>query len=338
MINLKARTLNTKRKVSIRGPRQLEQYALVPVIVVAMIIGTLLHPVFLSQTNIINVLRQSSELSILVLAEALILIAGKFDLSLESIVGLAPMLAAWLVSSSSMGGSGFKVNSAIAILVLFLVGIIVGTINGILVVRLKLNAFIATLAMLILLRGVTIGISGGKTMYDLPSAFLYLGTASIGPVPISVILSGVLFIIAGTVLKYHKVGRALYAIGGNSDAARASGIKVDKLVLGVFIFAGGLSALAGLMLTGRLASSMSSEGQNMIFTVMAAAVIGRISLNGGRGSMVGALSGVVLLGIVSNILILSNIQPFWISAVYGFIILLSLLIARFTTGVDDSAT
>jgi simple sugar transport system permease protein len=313
-----------------------DQYALIPIIVLAVIVGALIHPAFLTESNIINVLRQSSELAIVVIAQALILIAGKFDLSLESIVGLAPMLAAWLVSSAAMGGSGLGVNAAVALLVLFGVGLVVGFVNGGLVVGLGLNPFIATLAMLILLRGITVGISGGKTMYDLPESFLFLGNAEVAGVPLPVIVAGLAFLGAGAFMRWNRIGRSIYAIGGNAEAARAAGINANRIVWGVYIVAGLLAALAGLMLTGRLASVVSSQGDGMIFTVFAACVIGRISLNGGRGSMLGALCGVLLLGIVSNILVLSRIEPFWISAAYGAIILLALLAARFTSGSSET--
>ena len=309
-----------------------DEFALVQLIAVALIVGAFMHPAFLTRVNLVNILQQSSELSVLVLAEAIILIVGRFDLSLESIVGVAPMFAAWLVLDTALNGSGFMLNPYLAILVLFAVGIAIGAFNGFLVVRLKLNAFITTLAMLILLRGVTIGMTNGRTLYDLPEPMLYLGNARWIGLPASVWLSAVLFGIGSFILGYHRFGRALYAIGGNAEAARAAGIPVDRYIWIVFAIAGGLAALSGLMLTGRMASVLSGQGQNMIFTVFAAAVIGRISLNGGKGSILGALCGVILLGIISNLLTLSNIETFWISATYGAIILLSLILTRLTSG------
>ncbi|MBV8568295.1 MAG: ABC transporter permease [Methylobacteriaceae bacterium] len=309
-----------------------DELALLQLIGVAVIVGSLLHPAFLTPTNLINVLQQSSELSVLVLAEAIILIVGKFDLSLESIVGVAPMFAAWLVSSTAINGSGLMVNPYLAVLLIFVVGIAVGTFNGWLIVRLKLNAFITTLAMLILLRGISIGMTNGRTLYDLPGPLLYLGNAHWLGLPASVWVSAGLYLTGSIILSNHRFGRALYAIGGNAEAARAAGIRVDQYIWTVFAIGGGLAALSGLMLTGRMASVLSGQGQNMIFTVFAAAVIGRISLNGGKGSILGALCGVILLGIISNILTLSNVETFWISATYGAIILLSLIVTRLTAG------
>jgi simple sugar transport system permease protein len=277
-------------------------------------------------------------LAVVVLAEAIILIVGKFDLSLEAIVGVAPMFAAWLVTAEAIGGSGASVAPALAIAILIAIGAIVGLINGFLVVRLKLNAFIVTLAMLILLRGLVLGISHGQTFFNLPSEFLYLGTATWIGVPASVWIVAGLFVVAAGFLRYHRVGRSIYAIGGNAAAARAAGIRVDRIIIGVYVVGGVLAAFAGLLLTARIASVTAGQGQNLIFTVFAAAVIGGISLDGGRGRMIGALSGVLLLGIIQNILTLSQVQSFWIDACFGAIILISLVISRIAGGRQDGAS
>lgn len=311
----------------------LRELTLLPAIALAVIAGAVVSPAFLTADNFFNVLQQSSELSILVIAESLILIAGKFDLSLESIVGLTPMLAAWLImTDTSVGGSGIGLNPYLAIVIMFAVGALVGLVNGLLVVRLKLNAFIVTLAMLILLRGVTLGITDGKTLFDLPDSFLYLGSGKILTVPVSIWVAGILYLLFGLFLRYHSVGRALYAIGGNAEAARVAGVRVERITWGVYVVGGMLAALAGLMLTGRIASAVSSEGQNMIFYVFAASVIGGISLNGGRGRLLGALTGVLLLGILQNVLTLGQVPAFWIDAAYGAIILVSLILARVSGG------
>jgi simple sugar transport system permease protein len=306
------------------------EFALVPVIGLALVVGTIVNDAFFTRQNLINVLQQSSELSVLVIAETLVVIAGKFDLSLESIVGIAPMVAAWLVIPVANGGGGYGMSPYLGILVMFAVGAAVGLLNGFLIVRLELDAFIVTLAMLILLRGVTIGLSKGQTLYDLPGPLIYVGTSSWIGVPVSVWLAGCLFLLAGLFLRYHSFGRAIYAIGGNQEAARAAGIRVNRVLMITFVLAGTLAAVAGLMLAGRLASVTSGQGQNMIFFVFAAAVIGGIKLDGGRGSMFGALTGVLLLGIVANILTLSSVDSFWQNAVFGGIILAALVLAKLT--------
>jgi simple sugar transport system permease protein len=148
--------------------------------------------------------------------------------------------------------------------------------------------------------------------------------------PVSIWIAGFLFLIAALFMRYHRIGRAIYAIGGNAEAARVAGIPVDRITMGVYITGGFLAALAGVMLTGRIASVVSSQGQNMIFYVFAASVIGGISLNGGQGRIVGALTGVILLGLLQNVLTLSQVAAFWIDAAYGAIILIALIITRLT--------
>ena len=142
----------------------------------------------------------------------------------------------------------------------------------------------------------------------------------------------ILFVAIGLFLRYHRAGRSLYAIGGNERAAAAAGIPVVRTVVLVYVVSGLLAALAGIMLTGRLGSATATQGDGLIFSVLAACVIGGISLNGGRGTMLGAATGVLLLGVVNNLLVLSNIQSYWISAIYGLIILIALVMSRYTSG------
>lgn len=309
-----------------RASTWVRELALVPVIAIVMIIGAVLSPQFLTANNILNnILVTSAVLGILVIAESIILISGYFDLSLESVVGLAPMLAVWLVLPSAVGGSGLALSPWLAITIMFVMSIIVGIINGVLVAVLKLNAFIVTLAMLILLRGLTMGLSGGKTLSGLPQEFLVLGSTRWFGVSIQIWLFAFFLIAATIFMRSHPVGRKLYALGGNNAAAAAAGIRTTRLTIGVFIVGAMIAAFAGLMLTGRIASVTASQGDGMIFTVFAAAVIGGISLNGGKGSMIGALCGVLLLGIIQNILVLSQVPSFWIEAIYGLIILGALI-------------
>ena len=316
-----------------RAAFALRELTLLPAIVITIIAGSFISNAFLTIANFSNILQQSSELSVLVIAESLVLIAGKFDLSLESIVGVAPMLSGWLiVKDTAMGGSGVGLDPGLAIALLFAVGALIGAVNGLLVVRLRLNAFIVTLAMLILLRGLTLGITNGKTLFELPPAFLYLGSGKWLSIPVSIWIAGILYLLFGLFLRDHRTGRAISAIGGNAEAARAAGIQVERVTWGVFIAGGVLAAMAGLMLTGRIASVVTSQGQNMIFYVFAAAVIGGISLNGGRGRLLGALTGVLLLGILQNVLTLALIPAFWIDAAYGAIILVALILSRLSGG------
>ena len=324
----------TRRTGLPRVPRlgRMRDLALVPAILVLILVGALIDPVFLSTANIVNVLQQQTELSLLVLAEAIILIGGKFDLSLESTVGLAPALAVALVIPAASHGLGVEWASWLAIQICLLVGLLIGAFNGVLILRLGLSAFIVTLGMLIVLRGLQIGITGGQNLFELPESVLYLGNAIWFGLPASIWICGVLFVAGIAVLGYFRSGRAIYAVGGNADAAKAAGIRADRVIFVVFMVGGLLAALAGLMMTGRLGSVAAAQGQGMIFTVFAAAVIGGVSMEGGKGTLFGALCGVIVLGLINNILTLAGVSAQWIQAIYGLIILVALMLARLTTG------
>jgi ribose/xylose/arabinose/galactoside ABC-type transport system permease subunit len=307
------------------------ELALLPVIGITVVVGALLNPAFLTTGNILNILQQSSELGLVVIALSACLFTGHFDLSLESTVGLAPMVGGYLIVSAENGGSGAGVSVVIAIAVVFAVGLIVGLLNGFMIAKLKLNPFIVTLAMLILLRGVATGITNGTTLFEFPAAFTYLGTAEWLGVPVDIYVTGVCYVLAALFFRYHRLGRSLYAIGGNPTAARAAGIRVDRIVWGTYAVAGVLAALAGLLLAGRIQAVPTDLGQNMIFSAFAAAVIGGVSLNGGTGRIMGALTGVLLLGTISNMLVLAQVPTFWVDAAYGLIILIALGIAKLTS-------
>lgn len=309
---------------------QVKEFALLPAIAALIVVGASVHGNFLTVANLATILGASAALSLLVLAEALIVIAGKFDLSLESTVGLAPALGAMLAAPAAAGGFGTELPVALALASTLLAGALVGFLNGFMIVKLRLNAFIVTLAMLIVLRGLHVGVTEGKTLFDLPDAFFWLATRTFLWMPASVWLALAVYAGGGIFMRYHRIGRAIYAIGGNDEAARAAGIRVDRITWGVFVAAGILAGVAGIVLTGYVGAISASQGQGMIFTVFAAAVIGGISLDGGRGSMIGALTGVLLLAIVQNILTLAQVPSFWIQAIYGLIILGALMIARIT--------
>ena len=311
---------------------RLRDLALLPALLLLVIVGAFVSPAFLSQANMTTILTSSAALALVVLAESLIVITGKFDLSLESTFGFAPAIGAMLVLPAARYGFGVELPTALALLIVLLIGAAVGFVIGFLVVGLRLNAFIVTLAMLIVLRGMLVGATSGRTLFDLPDAFYALMTVTLIGIPLSVWLAALAFAVAGIVLRYHRLGRALYAIGGNAEAARAAGIRVERITWGVYVLAGVLASIGGLVTTGYVGAISANQGNGMIFTVFAAAVIGGISLDGGKGTMFGALTGVLLLGVVQNVLTLAQVPSFWIQAIYGAIILGSLMVARVTGG------
>jgi simple sugar transport system permease protein len=186
--------------------------------------------------------------------------------------------------------------------------------------------------MLIVLRGLLTGVSGGKTFFALPESMTYLGSTSWLGVPASIWITLVLFAVAVVVLGYTRAGRSLYAIGGNVDAARAAGIRTDRVVWLTLIIAGTLAALAGLLISGRLASVTAAQGDGAIFQVFAAAVIGGVSLNGGKGTVFGAFTGVLLLFMIINVLTLAGVPAQWTNFLNGAVILVALVVSRITGG------
>jgi simple sugar transport system permease protein len=326
--------LARRRSRSAAAISWIREAALLPVLAVLLVVGTILNSHFLTVSNLTGIGQQVSSLGVVVVGESLILLIGGMDLSLEATYGLAPMIAAWLIVPVAAFGNGSMLNPYLGIVILLAVGAAVGLVNGLLIVKGRLNGFIVTLGMTILLAGIQEGIVKGQAPFNLPGPFAYLGSADIGAIPVSLIVATVIFVLTGLFLRYHRLGRAIYAVGGNREAARAAGIRVNQVRMGVYIAGSILAAIGGLMEAGRVSSVAPTQGygEGIIFAVFAAAVIGGVSLQGGRGNMVGAASGVVLLGVVQNILDLENAPNYWIDAIDGAVILFALILARVIGG------
>jgi simple sugar transport system permease protein len=314
---------------------RLRDFALVPPIIAIIILGSILYPAFRTRATFTDLLSTMAWIALLVVAESLILIAGKMDLSLESTVGLAPGIAAWLTVPKGINHGLALAPGFWAVPIALAVGAVVGAINGFLIVRLRINAFIVTLGMLITLRGVLTGISHGQTFFGLTGSQMYLGSASWLGLPASIWVVLITFAIGIFVLAKTRVGRSLYAIGGNVDAARAAGIRTDRVVWTVLIIAGLLAALAGIVQSGNLASVTSNLGSGRIFDVFAAAVIGGVSLNGGKGSLFGAFTGVLLLNLIFKVLTFAGVPDQWFDFLNGAVILVVLMGQRIVGGRTD---
>jgi simple sugar transport system permease protein len=321
-----------RRPVGKLAVARLRDLALVPAIALIAVVGQIINPVFLQPDNLINITQTMSEVALLVLAQTIVLVAGKMDLSLESTFGLAPGVAAWMTVAVGAGHGTGLLSGAWALPITLLVGALIGVANAALIVRFGLHGFIVTLGMLIVLRGLLTGISGGQTFFNLPESMMYLGTAVWLGVPASIWICVALFAAGIVLLGYTGFGRSLYAIGGNVDAAKAAGIRTDRVLWIALVGASVLAALGGLLLSGRLASVAASQGNGAIFTVFAAAVIGGVSLNGGKGTMFGAFTGILLLFMIQNVLTLAGVPAQWIGALNGAIILIALVVSRITGG------
>lgn len=295
-------------------------------LVIGIIIFATRIPVFFSMGNFLNVLLSSSTLGILVLAETLVLLTGNFDLSIESTLGFTAMLAAWLMGTGEFS-SHLGLNPILTIIIMIVVGALIGLFNGIFVVKLRMNAFIVTLAMLIVLRGATINLTTGNIMRKLPDIFKAVSVTKIGGrVSLMIIVFLVLYFIFYFILGYSRLGRSFYAVGDNKDAAYASGINTGRVTIYAFTLAGALSAVAGWILAARFEAVAPNMGEGLVFEVMAAAVIGGVSLAGGKGNVVGALGGVLLLGMIQNVLNLTALSPYYVDMIRGGIVFAAVLI------------
>jgi len=286
---------------------------------------------FITPSNQVNILSHAAVLGVLAIGQTIVLLTGNFDLSAEGTLSLTTIFAMWLMVEprTDAGGamaSGWMVNPLIVIPSMLVLGALVGLLIGTLITRLKMNNFIVTLAMQLVLRGIAMLISGGQIMTGSPALYNWLGGTRIKGFPVAVGVMLLMFLTVNYLLNQSKFGRELRAVGANRDAAQASGFDAKKTITRAYILSGFLAAFAGWMLLGRLETSISTLGQGMTLETVAASVIGGVSLKGGLGSVGGAFAGVMLLSIIDNGLNLMEVDPFWVQGIRGMIILLALLI------------
>ena len=298
-------------------------FTMYPVLLLLVIVGAVVAPAFLTSRNLINILEQVSVLGLTTIGLTFVVMIGRLDLSLEGIVGFAPMLAAVMLVPAAAGGFGIELPGWMGLIVALGAAGFIGWFNGFMVIKVGLNPFISTLGLLVLLRGGVLIISNGRSIYSPGEALTYLGSAKILGLPVSVIVFLLVATIVGLVFQFHRYGRALYAVGGNEEAARAAGINVDRIIWSAFIFAALLSGLAGVLMTGRLDSAVTTQGQGIIFSAFAAAVIGGVSLGGGKGTIIGVVSGVLLIGVINNLLTLAQVPSFYVQASTGAVIIIA---------------
>jgi len=275
---------------------------------------------FLSWSNISQVIRALSFIAIMAVGQALVLITAGVDLSVGSVLGLCGVITAVLLNHGS--------NIFIGIAAGIGAGIVCGALNGFLITRAQLPPFIATLAMMSVARGLAFGLTGGETIRNLPADFLTIGQGAVFGVPVPILVMVLLAIVAGYLLKSTTWGRYVYAIGGNEEAAHFSGVNVKKVKLIVYLLCGLTAGIAGVLFTSRFGVGQSTAGLGYELDVIAAAVIGGVSLSGGRGTILGAIIGSLLMGILRNGLVLLNVSEYWQEVAIGLVIILAVIIDR----------
>ncbi|MFN3705629.1 MAG: ABC transporter permease [Thermoflexales bacterium] len=324
-------------KATVQQPsllRRLLQRPETSIILVLLVLGAVLSQsssAFLTSDNIFNILRNNADIAIAALGVTLVILAGGIDLSIGSTMAFSGLVAAMAVS---LGGTtayqlpSFGLPPAVAFALGVLAGATVGLINGLLVVRLRLVPFIATLGMLGVVRGIVVGLTSGQTVRNFPIEFVALGQGYIGPVPTPVVFLVILAIIVALFLSYHVWGTYIYAIGGNETSALLTGLPVDRVKLLTYVLSGALAGVGGVLVVARLGVSAPTQALGYELFVIASAVIGGVSLSGGRGTVLGAVLGAVLIGVLNNALVLLRVESYWQQAFTGGIILLSALIDR----------
>jgi len=281
------------------------------VLCLALFIAT---PDFLTGQNLLNIGIQVSTVAVLAFGMTFVIVAGGIDLSVGAVAALSAMVSSWLFVSAGLPGW-------LTLLGGLATGLLAGTVNGLANAYGKLPSFIATLAMLSVARGLTLVISDGRPIKTAPEVS-FLG-GNLGPVPMPIVVLLLSALVASFVLNRTVIGRSMYAVGGNAEAARLSGLPVKRILVTVFALAGLFAALAGLLLAGRLDSAQPQAAAGYELDAIAAVVIGGASLSGGLGKISGTFVGALVLVVIRNGLNLLNVTSFWQQVVIGVVIALA---------------
>jgi len=278
---------------------------------------------FLNWSNLSQVIRALSFIAIMGVGQAVVIITGGIDLSVGSVLGLSGVVTAVLLNQN--------VGIPLAMFAGVLVGLVGGFLNGLVITRAKLPPFIVTLGMMSIARGLAFAITGGETIRSLPPEFLLVGQGEILGLPIPILAMALLAAGVGFLLRSTPWGRYAYAIGGNEEAALLSGVRVSRVKIAVYALCGLAAGISGVLFTSRFGVGQSTAGLGYELDVVAAAVIGGVSLTGGRGTILGVVIGSLLMGILRNGLVLLDVSAYWQQVAIGLVIILAVILDRRTT-------
>ena len=297
-----------------------EQMALLLSLIGLCIISTIISPVFLSVNNLMNVLRTASLTAICAMGYMFVILLGEMDLSVGSMQAVVGIVSVMILN--------FTKNVPAALLGGIIAGAVLGCINGLLVTKAGINSLIASLGTMAILRGSAYIITNGISIQANIPGFEVLGTGTgyVGPFPIPFLIAVVIFAALYFVLNKTVFGRNIYAVGGNNSAARLCGINVGRIKMAAYIIVGVLTALSGYILACRLNSAQPNAGDGFEFQVISAVVLGGVSLSGGKGNLTGAVIGVLILSVLSNVLVLAGVSSFYQEVSRGIVILLAVYI------------
>lgn len=285
-------------------------------------IVAVINPRFLSVANILNVFRQSSINAVIAIGMTFVILTGGIDLSVGSILAFCGAVSAAMLSSG--------INPVLSLLVALVLGLFFGIVNGVLVSVMKLQAFIVTLVTMTFLRGATLVFTNGKpiTVNDGGALFENIGGGYLFNIPIPIYITLILFVVGHYILTNTKFGRYTYAIGGNEEATKLSGIKVNNIKIWIYGISGILSALAGIITTSRLFSAQPTAGTGYELDAIAAVVLGGTSLAGGVGKITGTALGAIIIGVLGNALNLLDVSSYYQMMIKAAVILIAVLIDK----------
>jgi ribose transport system permease protein len=306
-----------------------QDLGLVVIIVICSILLGLASPVFFKWINIENLLFGSTIIAIVAIGEAFVIMVAGIDLSVGAVLALSSVLCVGLAVNQGL-------PAWLAALIALGLGAVAGLINGVAVTRFKIPALIATLAMMSIARGVAFIYSGGRNIAPIPDIYDQIQAAHLFGVPVIILFTLAIALIAHFVLSSTRFGREIYATGGNPVAATLSGIRADRVIISAYLISGIAAALGGLMITARLEAGAATAGFGMELTVISAAVIGGVSLFGGEGKIGSVLLGVLLLGLVQNAINLLNVPPNYDYVVSGLVIALAAALDVFRRNVAEA--
>jgi len=287
------------------------------VLVLMMIVATAFSPYFLTLFNIQSLLRDIAFIGMVAVAQSLLLLIGELDLSVGKIATLSGVFGGLLMTAVGW-------NPFVSLVIGLISGIIFGLINGLLVTRLRLNSMVTTIGMQAVYSGITLVITKGKAITNIPDSIYFLGKGNIANIPVPFIIAVIVAICIVFFVRKTKTGRYIYAIGNSREAAKIMGIKVDSIRVLLFGIVGFISALAGILYVARLGSAQASVGNNWPMNSIAACVIGGVLLTGGVGSPVGALIGASIICLISNVIVLFGVNVYWQEAVSGFVVVIAI--------------
>jgi ribose/xylose/arabinose/galactoside ABC-type transport system permease subunit len=294
-------------------------------VVLVLVLGPVV-PGFASAANLRNVVSSLLPLLAVAVGQTLVLITGGIDLSVTAVVALASVLGARVMTADGGLLAGHPLAVPAAVLVMMATGLVVGTVNGLSVARLRMPPFLATLAMMTFASGFAIWLTRSANIAGLPEGFRLLGAGSLGPLPTALLVVGPLALGAHVLLTRTVPGRWLFAVGGNARTARVSGVPVERVVLFAYVACAACAAAASILYTARLETGSPVLGQRILLDVIGAVVIGGTSLFGGRGSVLGTVYGALFITLLDNGLNLMGLSSFSVLMVKGTVILAAALV------------